>query len=260
MISEKTKDFSGGLPIVQLHGDVEENFYQLGLNDRPIFAQSEKHIRSLVKTPWPGLDSAIFTLAAPILARLIKHKAFHKKVAAYAEGLSRREEEVALLQILPELMSFATKWRPKLPLPPLGCSSFFARLKGENSPTHLRLLDFALWDTYEGHERLMQTSYHGTKAVSFSTVGLPYPSLTTLTEHGLSFALHQKITSFFDDKGTPIFELLFQLIHQCTTLEEVLSCLKDMRSLTAWGILILDRQGRYLAYDIYGREKVRRRG
>ena len=113
-----------------------------------------------------------------------------------------------------------------------------------------RVLDFPLMGTYDKHERILYSQLdNGPATLSFGSSGLPYPSLTCMTDQ-LTFALHQKFTNIFDENGTPIFELVFQMLQNCSTHQEVIQFLKKSRSLTCWGFYMGFKNGDILSVDI----------
>jgi hypothetical protein len=68
----------------------------------------------------------------------------------------------------------------------------------------------------------------------------------------VSLALHQKFTDIFEPRGTPIFELIYELIHSVSNIEEALAFLKRSRSLTTWALYMGFNDGQVLAVDIMG--------
>lgn len=246
------------IPVVSLFGSSEENFYQLGLKDRESHSEVLGHIKGLIKSPWQRVDKAVQQVAGIIANQGLNHcPEFQKKVQAYSEGLDADPADITLAILIPELVSFMTRWVPGIPTSLLGCSSFFAWDEASNAPIHGRVLDFPLQGSYDKKERAMLSRLdNGPTMLSFSATGFPYPSITTMTSEGVTFALHQKFTDTFNSKGTPIFELIFQMLQKCGDLKSTIEFLEKHDSLTTWAFYMSFENGDVLACDVMGQEKV----
>ena len=122
---------------------------------------------------------------------------------------------------------------------------------------HGRVLDFPLQGSYDKKERAMYSKLdNGPAMLSFSASGFPYPSITTITSEGVTFALHQKFTDTFNSKGTPVFELIFQMLQKCGDLKSVKEFLEKNNSITTWAFYMSFKSGDVLACDVMGNEKV----
>lgn len=244
------------LPLATLIGDSQENFYQLGLKDRANHSAILDHMNHLVKTPFDKVDLTIRQLAKLVIKNSFSHlPEFKKKMKAYSEGLGIPEDELTLSLLVPELISFLTKWIPGVPTTVLGCSSYFTWDEKTNSPLHGRVLDFPLQGSYDQGERAMWSKLdQGPATLSFSSEGFPYPSITAMTEYGVSFALHQKFTDVFNPKGTPIFEIIFNMLQNCGDLKSTLDFLKHQESLTTWAFNMGFSNGDVLSCDIMGKD------
>ncbi|TNF00982.1 MAG: hypothetical protein EP326_05500 [Deltaproteobacteria bacterium] len=245
------------IPVVSLFGSSEENFYQLGLKDRESHSDVLNHIKGLIKSPWQRVDKAVQQVAGIIANQGLNHcPGFQKRVLAYAEGLDADPADITLAIMIPEIVSFMTRWVPGIPTSLLGCSSFFAWDEQTNSPMHGRVLDFPLQGTYDKRERAIYSKLdNGPTMLSFSATGFPYPSITTLTSEGVTFALHQKFTDTFNSKGIPIFELIFQMLQNCGDLESTVEFLKKNNSITTWAFYMSFQNGDVLACDVMGEDK-----
>jgi len=254
--SLKNSSSEANLPLIKLIGDARENFYQLGLADRETFLPLKNHLSSLIKTPWPPLNKVIKEIGQLYLRQGPKHSPeFYKNVSSYAEGLGINYAEMALTLLIPEYLSFVTKWLPGLKTTLFGCSSYFYWDEHFNSPVHGRVLDFPMAASYARSERAILYKFKGLpQMVSLSTSGFPYPGLTTMTDAGLTFALHQKFTNKFCHLGTPIFELIYQMLAKTGDKKSILDFLKKSKSLTTWGLYISCKNGDILAIDMMGDE------
>jgi hypothetical protein len=244
------------LPLVCLIGDSLENFYQLGLKDRANHSNILNHLNSLVKTPFDKVDFTVRKLAKATLKQGFNHLPdFQKKMKAYSEGLGIKQDELTLSLLVPEIVSFLSKWIPGMPTNLLGCSSYFAWDDKTNSPIHGRVLDFPLQGSFDKNERALWTKLdNGPATLSYSSVGFPYPSITAMTEYGVSFALHQKFDDVFNPKGSPIFELIYNMLQKCGDLKSTLEFLKKNQSLTTWAFYMGFRNGDVLACDVMGKD------
>ncbi len=238
------------------YGDSSECFFQLGCHDRKMAGPLIEHNRSILKTPVAKLNRAADKMSRPFLKKLMgQHPSFAKHTEAYAAGLECDPYHLAQAALMPELASAINTWIPNLFSGPLGCSSYFMWDDKREALVHGRILDFPLMGSFDRHERALLTQFHhGPKIFSLGSAGLPYPSLTCQTERGISFALHQKFTNIFDPRGTPIFELVLQMLQSCDDLKEVLQFLKKNRTLTCWGFYMGFSSGEVLAADVAGTE------
>src|SRR5690606_15853702 len=141
------------IPFIDLVGDIDENFYQLGMRDAEAAKLALKHTESLIKTPWQSMDMGIRFLAQNLFIGSSKWKMrFSPWMKSYAEGLEQPVERVMLAFLVPELTACLSKWLPSLPKTLLGCSSLFYR-NSEGHPVHVRTLDFPLGTTFDQNER-----------------------------------------------------------------------------------------------------------
>lgn len=241
------------IPVIDLVGDIDENFYQLGMKDAEAAKLALKHTESLIKTPWQNMDAGIRFLAKNLLFSSDKWKGrFSPWIKSYAEGLEQPVERVMLACLIPELTACLNKWLPSLPKTLLGCSSLFYRDE-ESRPIHVRTLDFPLGTTFDKNERLLRTNFTNQPIItSYGSAGFPYPSLTACTSEGISFALHQKFNDVFDPEGTPIFELVQDMLIRCGDVKTVLGYLRKSRSLTTWSFHMSFKDGQVLEADISG--------
>jgi hypothetical protein len=245
---------SAPIPVIHLIGDSLENFYQLGLKDRGSHSDLLIHAHHLIKSPWTVVNKAFLQVVKSFL-RVVEssHPEFYKKSQAYSEGLGRDTEEVLYALLMPEIISFMDKWVPGIPHSLLGCSSYFLWDDKRNCPAHGRILDFPLVTSFDTQERIVISKLdNGPKMVSLNSSGFPYPSLTTMTEEGITFALHQKFTNDFDRQGTPIFELVFRMLQESTSKKSLLAFLKKNKTITRWGLYISFSDGEVLEIDMAG--------
>ena len=240
------------IPLIHLVGDPRENLYRLGVHDRKTYRPLMDHIVSLLKTPWPPLNSAIQNIARTFMPKLIKGKGeWEQSLKAYAEGLGVDYREILLPFLIPEVMPCTARWIPQLAS--LGCSSYFVWDKARNAPIHGRILDFPLIDSFNREERAVLYEFAGTpKIFSFGSSGFPYPSITAMTDEGVTFGLHQKVTDVFNANGTPIFEIIFNLLKNCGDSKSSIEFLKKSRSITTWAFYMSFKNGDVLTADIMG--------
>lgn len=241
-------------PIHCLIGDTLENFYQLGLKDKDRHRLLLDHANGLFRTRWQGLNKGMQeVLKALITPALQLHPRFKKRLDAYADGLGERPSEVAMGLIVPEMMSFMDKWIPGLPHNLLGCSSYFIWDDKRDCLVHGRTLDFPFHNSFDLHERALQTTFDdGPITMSFSSAGFPYPSITAMTANGVTLALHQKFGTTFNYQGTPIFDIIFELLQNVTSREEAIRFLKKQNSITSWALYMGFTGGHVLSAEIDG--------
>ncbi|MGK0367777.1 MAG: hypothetical protein ACI9QD_000916, partial [Thermoproteota archaeon] len=126
--------------------------------------------------------------------------------------------------------------------------------KKTKSTHHSRILDFPLTQVFNQHERIIQYQFkNAPKIFSYSCAGLPFPGLTSMNEHGLSVAIHQKFSNFFDAHGESIFSIVFDIINNAKTTNEARKILRNKHSMTLWGLYMADKEGNVFCADICGK-------
>ncbi|MDD0853109.1 hypothetical protein HBN50_08375 [Halobacteriovorax sp. GB3] len=242
-------------PVIDLIGDPLECFYQLGLRDKEEAKTIISHLQGVLSTPSPQANRLIHSVARELSDQVFANgNIFDRYISAYSDGLSRNKKEIAFCMLIPELMCFMSKWIPSIPTNLLGCSSFF-HFNDDQSITHARVLDFPLQGTYDRYERLVRYQMKDMpKFSSFTTAGLPYPSLTTKREDGLCLAIHQKFSDTFCKEGTSIFHYVYEILRKCESIEDIISYSKKHPTITSWNINIATADFRVLELDILGNE------
>ncbi len=253
-MSTKTDANPSTPPLINLIGDELENFYQLGLTDKEGHQLLLKHALGLFRTPWQVVNTSMQEVLKTVVAPCLNlHPTFKRRVEAYSEGLGRKPSEVALAYLIPEMMCFMDKWLPGVPHTMLGCSSTFTWCTKRDALVHGRILDFPFLGSFDHNERAIISQLSGgPKTLSFSSSGVCYPSITSMTEHGITLALHQKFGATFNYKGTPIFDLVYNLLQNVSTLSEAIEFLKKSVSLTTWSLYMGFPGGEVLEAEIDG--------
>lgn len=240
---------------IELFGSIEENFYQLGIRDKEEGKLVHKQVKAMLKTPFTPVNNLIEKIGKEIIkSSLLKDKNKYPHLNAYAEGMQIPAEELFYVMLMPEMVSAMTKWAPGAVAGNLGCSSFFMRNeKGE--AVHGRILDFPLQGSYDQLERSVMYQLNNLpKFVGFNTVGIPYPSITAMTEDGMTIGLHQKFTNVFNKDGESIFEIIFDLIKNANDKKSAIEFLKTKKSLTTWCLYLGFKTGEVVGFDIMGDE------
>ena len=242
------------IPFVHLVGDPRENLYRLGRHDRKTYRPLMEHITSLLQSPWQPVNAAIKNIVETFLPKLIRGKGeWEESLKAYAEGLGISYRELLYPFIVPEVLPCTARWIPRLAS--LGCSSYFVWDSDRNGPIHGRILDFPLVGSFESEERAILYEFPGSpKIFSFGTSGFPYPSITAMTDEGVTFGLHQKITDVFNTAGTPIFEIIFNLLKNCGDSKSSIEYLKKSCSISTWAFYMSFKNGDILTADLMGDE------
>lgn len=240
------------LPLTQLFGDTEENFYQLGIKDRERHGLILEGIKNLTKTPWNLLNRTLEELIKNLLNKALPFYPEYKRLLdSYAEGLNRHSSELAYVFLIPEFVSALSRWVPGLPTTLLGCSSFMARESDSQQIIHGRILDFPLQGSFDSLERATLLSFNNrAKIFSYGAIGMPFPSITCMNEHGLTLALHQKFSDQLSSKGIPIFYLIFEMMSHCRDLNDVRELLKKSHTITTWGLYLTHKSGEICAIDV----------
>lgn len=243
------------MDLLTLIGDADENFYQLGLMDRDKAKDVHRDVKLMLNTPWKPINIAIEEVAKVVIKNtLLKRSEYCGQLKSYAEGLGVTFEEAAYTMLIPEIVSCMTKWAPGLIKGSLGCSSFFMRNE-KNEVVHGRILDFPLQGSYDLNERAILYDLKGMpKTLGFGAIGIPYPSITLMTEDGMTLALHQKFNNVFNKDGISIFSLIFDLLKNANDKASVLEYLRSHESITTWCLYMTFKNGDALAVDIMGKE------
>lgn len=238
---------------IHLLGSPEENFYALGKKDAQGFSQILDHMTKLCLRS--DAASKVFKIALEL------SREFHPKgsidiknqLKAYADGLERPLNEVYFAMLLPEIVAAFNKWTPDLMSIIPGCSSLFVWDAENKGVVHGRVLDYAISGPFESFERSIFYDFTNRyKVYSYSTAGMPFPSLTAMNEKGLTLALHYKHGDYFNLKGDSIFTILYQVVSYCQDVHEVKKYLKEHPSMGYWGIYLSDKSGNVASFDVCG--------
>lgn len=245
------------LPTINLFGDEEENFYQLGLKDQDSAKYALSMIRELISTRWPSVNILIHNALSQILDKIIlTDREYGRLLNAYAEGAGLDSKDLQSALMIPEICSFLGPMTKYISPLNFGCSSIFTT-NNNNQPVHIRILDFPLKNTYDLHERIVVTHFKNQyKCFNFSSAGLPFSGLTSMNDQGLTIALHQKFTDDFNQHGLPIFYIAHKIITSCKNCAEARAMIEDMQSITCWNINLMDKDGNILEVDIKGQDKI----
>jgi len=243
------------MDLITLIGDIDENFYQLGLKDRELGKLVHRDVKSMLRTPWQPANKLIEEIGKAVLKNsLLKKTDNYAHLKSYAEGMGISLEECAYVMLVPELVSSMSKWAPGFIKGNLGCSSFMTR-NSDGQVTHGRILDFPLQGTYDIHERAIVYDLNGMpKTLGFGSVGIPYPSITLMTEDGITLALHQKFTNIFNPKGMSIFEYILKLIKKANDKKSVIDFINQHQTITTWCLYMTFKNGDVIACDLSGEQ------
>jgi hypothetical protein len=243
------------LPHIHLIGNSEENFYSLGRRDKEGYEQVQNQITQLCMRS--QYTAKILKMVTEISDDYTKRGSIdlHKEYKAYADGLEKPVKEVYFNLLLPEIVASFNKWLPNLLGIIPGCSSLFTQDNQNGGIIHSRVLDYAIAGPFEKFERSISYEFtNRLKSFSYSTAGMPFPSLSTINEKGLTLALHYKHGDYFDIKADSIFSIMYQLSSYCTNIHEVKKYLKSHPSMSHWGIYCSDQNGQIGSFDIRGSE------
>ena len=242
--------------VVRLIGNPEENFYTLGLRDKI----GHEELSSQVKTMASGRlnVSKFLSKGIEISSAMLRNDRFlySSYLKAYAEGLGVPLRDVYALLLIPEFIASFHKWIPSFMGIIPGCSSLFTK-DASNHITHSRILDYPLAEYYDKYEQTVL--YHlseQNKVFSFQTQGLPFPSLTSMNEYGLTMALHYKHGNVLNLKGQSIFSLAYKVISMARDLDDVKKILRSEKSVSSWGLYFSNSKDTVLAVDLLGEEQI----
>ncbi len=241
------------MDLLLLLGDIDENFYQLGLKDKEKGKLVHHDVKMMLRTPWKPANTVIQEVGKAVIKNsMLKKPDSFRHLKSYAEGIGLPLEECAYTMLIPELVSCMSKWAPGFMKGNLGCSSFMMR-NVEGQVVHGRILDFPLQGSFDTYERAISYDVSGMpKTLGFGSVGIPYPSITLMTEDGLTLALHQKFTNVFNPQGMSIFEYIFKMIQTCGDKKSVIEFVKAHQTITTWCLYMTFKDGDVLACDLSG--------
>ncbi len=241
------------MDLIHLLGDIDENFYQLGLKDKEHGKLVHHDVKMMLRTPWKPVNLVIEEVGKAIIKNsLLKNADNFRHLKSYAEGLGTPLEECAYTMLIPELVSSMSKWAPGFSKGNLGCSSFMWR-NDQGEVTHGRILDFPLQGSYDRFERAVSYDLKGMpKMLGFGSIGIPYPSITLMTEDGITLALHQKFTNNLNVQGMSIFEYIFKMVQSCRDKKSVIEFINNHQTITTWCLYMTFADGDVLACDLTG--------
>jgi hypothetical protein len=239
--------------LLTLIGDTDENFYQLGIKDRIGGKEVHQDVKRMLATSIKPIDKLCEEVGKQVLKKsLLKYPEQFRHLEAYGEGMGLPLADIFYVMLVPELVSAMSKWAPGFIKGNLGCSSFFMRNENQ-SVVHGRILDFPLQGSFDKFERAILYDLNGMpKTLGYGAAGIPYPSITLMTEDGMTLALHQKFTSVFNIEGQSIFELIMNLLKNANDKKSALDFLKKNNSLTTWCLYMSFKNGDILAVDLMG--------
>ena len=240
---------------IHLFGDPEENFYILGKRDKSSFEGIYQQISMLCARN--QIMAKVLKLTTEFNTHLSRKPdtLYQKYLSAYSEGMERPKNDLAFALLLPEIVASFNKWTPQLLGAVPGCSSLFVKHPETASYIHGRILDYALSGPFEKSERTILYEFNKQQKIfSYSTVGMPFPSLSSFNESGLSLALHYKHGKHFDLDGTSIFEITYDIISKCDNIREAIKLIKKQKSISYWGLYLADKNGEVASIDIKGHE------
>lgn len=241
------------MDLITLIGDIDQNFYQLGLKDKEAGKEVHRDVKRMISTSITAIDTVIEEVTKQVVKNSLQAKPEqYRHLLSYSEGLGVKGEDLFYTLLVPEIVSAMTKWAPGFYKGSLGCSSFFMRNE-KLEVVHGRILDFPLQGSFDKNERAILYDLNGMpKTLGFGSAGIPYPSVTLMTEDGMTLAIHQKFTSVFNKKGLPIFELVMELLKNARDKNSVLEFLRSNQTLTTWSLYISFKNGDILACDLLG--------
>lgn len=242
------------LATTYLIGDPQENFYQLGIKDTDKYKETSADVRALLQDTNAVTSVFYKAFTEYYLKKIIeKNSDMKTHLLSYSEGLGVDPAKFCFEFLMPELISAPSKWNINLKKLFLGCSSLFKYDAATQSTYHARILDFPMKHVFEKHERLVCYQLTGQhKIYSFGVPGMLYPGITAMNDQGLTLAVHQKFSDYFETDGHSIFYIAYKILAECDTAKSVLKLLKHYPSLTYWGLNISTKEGKVLSLDLCG--------
>jgi hypothetical protein len=237
--------------LISLIGDPFENLYQLGKKEADSFKALEDRVTALLSTNTFLRYGQDILSRARTLMRKKEESFFEDCIAAYAEGLgieaSRYLSFLSLLEIAAHYGQIFPELKGLLP----GCTSLFEKTK--DGVTHSRLIDFPLLGIFDQKPRLYYWKFEGAPSIlSYSCEGLAPLFFQAIHASGTSFALHHKPGKEYHKEGQSIFRIAFETLLAAQNYEEIRKEIRKKKSITKWGIFLLNGEGRVSSIDLEG--------
>ncbi|MES2525989.1 MAG: hypothetical protein V4598_02845 [Bdellovibrionota bacterium] len=237
--------------IVPLVGDIKENAYQLGISEKVAFLALEDRVTRLLSKNFLLRQGQDIMIRAR--ARLAKDRPtpFTKMVDAYCEGLGIEPSRYHAFLSLFEHAAHYGQTFPELKSILPGCTSYF-HLE-EKEVCHTRLVDFPLTGILDHDPVLYLWQGEGRPTLmNFSTPGMAPVFFHAVHASGVSVAVHHKPGTLFHREGQSIYQMIFDSLMEAKSAGDIKKELKKRESVTKWGILTLDRDGKVEVADIEG--------
>ena len=241
------------IPMIVLLDREEENFYQLGVRDKDGFLPAYHSLLHNLGNFSGPIKKLLHGIVEQTCAALLnKHPQLKNNLQAYADGLEMPLKKVYAIFILPEILSAPSFFMPNIIGSLLGCSSVFFRPSDRPGISHFRLLDFTV-PTFAENAQTVLFQFPRQRVFFFSSKGMPYPALTAMNESGLTLALHQKPSKYFQYQGTPIFEVAKLIITEARDRKDIEDIIGENPTMTGWGFYCC-LNDEILAIDLLGKE------
>ena len=237
--------------IIPLIGDLKENAYQLGISEKVAFLALEERISRLLSKNFLLRQGQDILVRAR--ARLAKERPtpFTSVVQAYSEGLSIEPSRYHAFLSLFELAAHYGQTYPELKAILPGCTSYF-HLQ-DKDVCHTRLVDFPLTGVLDETPVLyLWQGENRPTLMNFSTPGLAPVFFQAIHGAGVSVAVHHKPGALYHRDGESVFQMVFDALMESKNAGDIKKELKKKESVTKWGILTLDRDGKAEVVDIEG--------
>lgn len=218
-----------------LQGNKLEAFYQLGLSERKRKSSSQIIKKMVLKNKY------LSSISEKILGNTLPFPNFLKdEIHQYIEGKGISSDEFKQNFYLADIISSINSISP-YSVPSIGCSS--ALVNDGSLIKHLRILDYPLGpyaDEYSSELLFNLDGYN--KVFTLTFTDLPFPCLTSINEQGISLALHQRVSSKINIKGSSIFELTSRISLEAKNLDDALYFAKDFNSINNWAIVLVSKE------------------
>jgi hypothetical protein len=237
--------------LILLHGDIQENFYQLGLKERDSFLRIEQRVSKLISTTKVLRQGQDILTKARLFLKKREQTQFELSIKAYSEGMGIDPLRFQSFLALFELAAHSGQIYPELKALLPGCTTLFR--KTEEGLTHTRLLDFPLIGLFETSPRLyFWQQQDKIPVLSYSCEGLAPLMFQAVHGSGFSFALHSKPATTYYQDGVSIFELIFEALFNSKDAVEFRRESRKRQSITKWGVYQLTSEGDAYALDLDG--------
>ncbi len=200
------------VPLINLLGNEEENFYQLGNKDKACFLKLKNHIQTIENSPFSPLKKGIFYLLKKNYDSIDQESSFYKALISYSDGLNINPIDLYFFIINGEVFSTSGPW-PKGYLRNYTYSTSIYMKSPKSSKSFLiKNYEGPLCSKLSSYFRFTHTCFSQKLNATFlSYPGNPFPFHFVAFENGMQISSHQIISDTLHLEGKSLSQILYEL-------------------------------------------------